>query len=300
MARARLDLTAMAILLLLCVLWGFTQVAIKLANAGFSPLCQAGLRSAGSAALLWGWSRLHGVPLFRRDGTLGFGVLIAALFALEFVLIYEGLALTTAARGVLFVYTAPFVVALGAHVFVPGERLGGVTVVGLACAFAGIALAFADALRLPTRRELAGDVLELGGAICWGATTVLIKATRHAHLTPNKTLFYQLAGSALALLPLSWALGEPGVTEPTPVALVALGYQIVIVAFATYLTWFWLLARYPASALSVFSFLTPLFGMLAGGLVLGDRISPALAAAMALVALGIYLVNQPRGLSSSR
>jgi drug/metabolite transporter (DMT)-like permease len=281
----------MAILVVLCALWGFTQVTIKVAGTGFSPLCQAGLRSTGSALLLWAWSAARGVPLFRRDGSLGHGSLIAVLFAAEFVLIYWGLTLTTAARGVLFVYAAPFVVAVGAHVFVPGERLGGVKVLGLACAFTGLAIAFADALRLPSRRELVGDLMELGGAVCWGATTVLIKGSRHVHLSPNKTLFYQLAGSALLLLPLSAAIGEPGVTAPTPVAILALAYQIVVVAFASYLAWFWLLRRYPASQLSAFSFLTPLFGMAAGALVLGEPVGPALALAMALVAAGIYLVN---------
>jgi len=125
-----------------------------------------------------------------------------------------------------------------------------------------------------------------------GATTVVIKASRHVHLTPNKTLFYQLAGSALILLPLSRALGEPGVMQPSVIALGALAFQIVIVAFASYLAWFWLLARYPASELSVFSFLTPLFGLAASALVLGERVGPALALAMALVAAGIYLVNR--------
>ena len=282
----------MALLLLLCAIWGFTQVTIKVANAGFSPLLQAGLRSAGSALLLWAWSAWRGVPLFRRDGSLAHGVLIAVLFALEFVFIYQGLALTTAARAVLFVYTAPFVVALGAHFFVPGERLHRLKTIGLACAFAGVSIAFADALRLPTRAELLGDLLCLGGAVCWGATTVVVKAARGAPLTPNKTLFYQLVGSALILLPLSPLVGEPGVMDPGPVVLLALGFQIVIVAFASYLAWFWLLTRYAASDLAAFSFLTPLFGMAAGGLVLGERIGPALAVAMLLVALGIYLVNR--------
>ena len=290
--RSRLDVTAIALMVLLCAIWGFTQVTIKVANTGFSPIFQAGLRSAGAAALLWGWSLARGVPLLRRDGSLRHGALIAVLFAAEFVLIYQGLVLTTAARAVLFVYTAPFVVAIGAHFLVPGERLRGAKVAGLACAFVGIVVAFADALRLPTRSELVGDTLVLGGAICWGATTVAIKANRRVHLTPNKTLFYQLAGSALILLPLSRALGERGIIQPSVVAVSALGFQIVVVAFASYLAWFWLLARYPASELSAFSFLTPLFGMAAGGLVLGERIGPALAAAMALVALGIYLVNR--------
>ena len=144
-------------LLLLCAIWGFTQVTIKVANAGFSPLLQAGLRSAGSALLLWAWSAYRGVPLL---------------------------------RAVLFVYTAPFVVAVGAHFFVPGERLHRLKVAGLGCAFAGVSLAFADALRLPTRAELLGDALCLGGAVCWGATTVAVKAARRAALTPNKTIFY--------------------------------------------------------------------------------------------------------------
>ena len=281
----------MAAVVLLCAIWGFTQVAIKMANAGVSPLMQAGLRSAGSALLLWAWSAGRGVPLFRRDGSLGHGVVIAVLFAGEFILIYGGLVLTTAARSVLFVSTAPFVVALGAHVFVPGERLTQRKVIGLTCAFAGIVVAVADALRLPTRTELVGDLMVLGGAICWGATTVAIKARRGVALTPNKTLFYQLAGSALLLFPLSAAIGEPGLVDPSPLVVGSLLYQIIVVAFASYLAWFWLLARYPASQLSAFSFLMPLFGMAAGALLLGERVGVALAGAMALVALGIYLVN---------
>jgi drug/metabolite transporter (DMT)-like permease len=281
----------MAAVVLLCAIWGFTQFAIKMANAGVSPLMQAGLRSAGSALLLWAWSAGRGVPLFRRDGSLGHGVVIAVLFAGEFILIYGGLVLTTAARSVLFVSTAPFVVALGAHVFVPGERLTQRKVIGLTCAFAGIVVAVADALRLPTRTELVGDLMVLGGAICWGATTVAIKARRGAALTPNKTLFYQLAGSALLLFPLSAAIGEPGLVDPSPLVVGSLLYQIIVVAFASYLAWFWLLARYPASQLSAFSFLMPLFGMAAGALLLGERVGVALAGAMALVALGIYLVN---------
>ena len=281
----------MAAVVLLCAIWGFTQVAIKMANAGVSPMMQAGLRSAGSALLLWAWSAGRGVPLFRRDGSLGHGAVIAVLFAGEFILIYGGLVFTTAARSVLFVSTAPFVVALGAHVFVPGERLTRRKVIGLTCAFAGIVVAVADALRLPTRTELVGDLMVLGGAICWGATTVAIKARRGVALTPNKTLFYQLAGSALLLFPLSVAIGEPGLVDPSPLVVGSLLYQIIVVAFASYLAWFWLLARYPASQLSAFSFLMPLFGMAAGALLLGERVGVALAGAMALVALGIYLVN---------
>ncbi len=288
-----LDWPAMALLLGLCALWGLGQVSIKIANAGISPLYQAGIRSAGAALCVWAWAAARGIPLFRRDGSLGYGATIAALFALEFVFIYWGLTYTAASRAVLFIYTAPFVVALGAHWLLPGERLHRAKVLGLVCAFAGIVLAFADGLRLPSRRELLGDGMELVGAILWGATTLVVKA-RGRSVSPPKTLFYQLAGSAIALLGLAALTGEPGLTRPTPLVLGALAYQTLVIAFASYLAWFWLLTRYPASQMAAFTFWTPLLGLAAGALLLDESVSGVLAGGAALVAAGIYLVNRER------
>jgi drug/metabolite transporter (DMT)-like permease len=261
------------------------------ANAGVSPLTQAAIRSAGAALLLWAWSAGRRIPLFRRDGSLGHGMLIAALFAGEFVCIYWGFVFTTASRGVLFIYFAPFVVAIGAHWLLPDERLSPLKAAGLACAFAGLALAFADGLRLPTRREIWGDALELAGAILWGATTLVIKASRHP-ISPHKTLFYQLAGSAALLAALAVLSGEAGLTRATAPVLAAVAYQAVVVAFASYLAWFWLLTCYPASHMAAFTFWTPIFGLLGGWLLLGEPITPALVVAMGLVATGIHLVNR--------
>jgi drug/metabolite transporter (DMT)-like permease len=290
--RHQLDSTAVLIMTVLCALWGFNQVAIKLANAGISPVLQAGIRSAGSALLLWAWSSHRSVRLFARDGSLGLGLLVGVLFGAEFVFLYWGLVFTTASRAVLFLYMSPFVVALGAHFCIPGERLRPLQVAGLICAFCGIAAALGDALRLPSHRELLGDGMALAAAVLWGATTVVIKASRLARVSPHKNLFYQLAVSALLLPALSWLGGEHGVVAPTPLVLGMLAFQIVVVAFASYLTWFWLISRYPAGRLSSFTFLTPLFGLLAGALVLSEPVTWGLALALALVAVGIYLVNR--------
>lgn len=281
-----------AILLLCCVVWGLNQVAIKVSLAGVSPLFGAGLRSLVAAALLWLWCRLRGEPLFVRDGTAPHGLLIGLFFTAEFICIYAGLGFTTASRSVIFLYSAPFFVALGAHLFIPGERLTVARSVGLTVAFAGLCLAFADGLALPSRWALIGDALELGGGFFWGATTVAVKMQSDARLTPRRTLFYQLAVSAVGLIGLAAIRGEPGFTHPTPLALAALAYQAVIVAFVSYLIWFWLLQRYPASGLASFAFWTPLFGVLSGWLLLGDRLSGNLGAAAGLVAVGIYLVNR--------
>ena len=282
----------MAVLTVLCLCWGLQQVAIKIAIPGVSPALQAGIRSIGSLLLLWGWSARNGVRLVGRDGSLWPGLAAGLLFAVEFLLIFSGMTFTTASRGVIFLYTSPFIVALGAHLFVPNERMRVIQAVGLLCAFAGVAVAFADGLRLPTSRELIGDAMILLAAVAWGATTVLIKASRLASISPNKVLFYQLGVSAIALPILSAMMGESGVTALTGPVLASLAYQIVIVAFASYLTWFWLIAQYPAGKLAAFSFLTPLFGLVAGGALLGERISAAMVAAMLLVCFGIYLVNR--------
>jgi drug/metabolite transporter (DMT)-like permease len=295
---ARLPLWAVAIMVLLSALWGLNQVAIKLGDGGISPVLQAGLRSLGSLVLLWLWSAYRGTPLFRRDGSFRVGVVVGLLFAAEFVFLYWGLVFAGASRAVLFVYMAPFVVALGAHLFVPGERLRRLQVIGLVAAFAGVAIAFGDALQLPQGRELLGDVLSFMAAIFWGATTVVIKASRLVRISPSKTLFYQLAVSALLLPLLSWSLGEPGITAPTPLVFGMLAFQIVVISFASYLTWFWFITKYPASTLSAFSLLTPIFGLAAGGLLLQEPITPALLLAALLVAGGIYLVNRSRPAAS--
>jgi len=291
--RQQLDSAAIALMVLLCACWGFNQVAIKLANGGISPIFQAGLRSAGSALLVWAWSAHRGVRLFTRDGTLGLGLVIGVLFAAEFVFLYWSLVFTSASRAVLFLYMSPFVVALGAHILIPGERLRSIQVVGLLCAFAGTALAFGDALRFPTYRELLGDAMAFVAALLWGATTVVIKASRLARISPHKNLLYQLVVSAILLPILSRVAGEPGIVLATPLVLGMLAYQIAVVAFASYLAWFWLISRYPAGRLSSFSFLTPLFGLIAGALILGEPVGWALLLALALVGVGIALVNRP-------
>ena len=191
---------------------------------------------------------------------------------------------------VVFVYLAPVLTALGLSLFVPGERLAAVQWAGVALAFGGIVVAFADGFAA-SRATLLGDAFGVAAAAGWAATTVLIRATGLARIAATKVLFYQLAVSA-ALLPLvSVALREPGIVELTPLTLWSLAFQAVVVAFASYLTWFWLLTRYLAGRLAVFSFLTPFFGVAFGHLVLGDRVTPAFVSAAVLVGAGIALVN---------
>ncbi len=287
-----LDITAMMILVVLCASWGLQQITIKYANQGISPLLQAGIRSAGAAILILAWMAFRRESVLNRDGTLWWGFAAGTLFAGEFLLVYWGLEFTNASRSAIFLYMSPFVVALGSQLFIPGENLRLYQVVGLCCAFTGIIIAFSESFSLPTYRMLIGDSMLIAAAVFWGATTVLVKASPLRKIKPSKTLLYQLAVSAL-ILPLgSVVKGEPGIITMTPLILLCLFYQTVWVAFVTYLVWFWLIRNYSPSRLSSFTFLTPLFGVLAGGLLLKESITGALLISLLLVGLGIYLVNR--------
>jgi drug/metabolite transporter (DMT)-like permease len=289
--RKALDSRAFVLMLALTGLWGFQQVAIKLTAPDVSLVMQAGLRSLIATALLLAWAQWRGTPLFAADGTLAAGLGAGLLFGGEFIFIYAGLEHTAASRMVVFIYLAPVLTALGLHWLVPGEKLSRTQWAGVLVAFGGIALAFGEAFAA-AGGTLLGDAFGMIAAALWAATTVLIRATSLARASAAKTLFYQLAVSAPMLLAASWLMGEKGVIALTPLAAASLAYQAAIVAFASYLVWFWLLTRYLAARLAVFSFLTPLFGVLFGVAVLGEPLRPAFAGAALLVGAGIVLVNR--------
>jgi len=288
-----LDATAFGLMTLLCLAWGFQQVTIKLAAGDVSLVMQAGIRSIIATVLLVLWARLRRIALFGRDGTLAAGLVAGAMFAGEFVFIYAGLGHTTASRMIVFLYLTPCLTALALPAFVPSERLRPRQWAGVALAFGGIVAAFAEGFAAGASGTLAGDLCGVAAAALWAATIVVMRATKLAYTPATKTLFYQLAVSAAVLPLVSIALGEPGVVRLSPLAAGILVFQGAIVAFATFLAWFWLLTRYFAARLSAATFMTPLFGVAFGALLLGEPVSPAFLAAALAVAGGIVLVNLP-------
>lgn len=291
--RKALDAGAMAIVVTLCFLWGMGQVSIKVANRGLSPIFQAAVRSTIAALLVALWARFRGLPLVHRDRTFLHGLAIGLLFGSEFVFIYLGLSYTTASHAVIFVYTAPFFVALGAHALLPNEPLTGRKVAGLVLAFAGVILTLWDSVGRPTRLQLVGDLMSMMGGLLWAATSLYLKRVVRTRMTPSQMLFYQLGVSAVQLSLMSLLLESQRIRDPSPLVLASLAYQGIIVAFASYLVWFWLIQVYPVSNLTAFTFFTPVFGMLLGGLLLHEPLTAKLVAGGGLVTGGIVLVNWP-------
>ena len=292
--RTHLDAVAVRVLVACCAFWGLQQILIKSTVAEVPPMWQASLRMAGAVGLLLAWCRLKGIALFGRDGTLAGGLLVGALFASEFVCIYIGLQHTSASRLTVFLYTAPFVVALLLPRFVPGERLRGVQWLGLALAFAGVVVAFGESLfghgALTGRWR--GDALGLLGGVLWGLTTLAIRTTRLATASAEKTLFYQIAVTAAVMPLLSLLTGETRGLSYSAAAWISIALQTGIGAFASYLAWMWLLRHYPATRIASFTFLTPVFALVFGVALLGEPLTAQLLAALAGVGLGVVLVNR--------
>jgi drug/metabolite transporter (DMT)-like permease len=274
--------------------WGFNNVAIKLAIHDIPPLIQSSARSVIAAILVGAWTQARGIPLFTRDGTLWAGILAGVLFALEFLLIYRGLVWTAATRGVLFLYLAPFFVVIGSRWLVPGDHFNLSQWLGLLLSFVGIVIAFGLPTPAADSRQVLGDLMLVGGAAAWAATTLTIKASALNRVSAEKTLLYQLVVSAPLLGLGAMVFGERVTAMPSAVALGAFAYQTIYVVSITFTIWFVLVVHYSAARLSVFTFLAPLFGVAAGHLVLGEPLTPAFAVAVALVAAGLLLVNRPR------
>ena len=290
--KTRLDGLAIGILLACCAFWGLQQILIKSSVAEMPPLWQATLRFVGATLMLWAWCAWRGIALFERDGTLRSGLLVGALFAGELVCIYLGLKYTTASRLTVFLYTSPFVVALLLPRFVVAERLRGVQWVGLSVAFAAVALAFSEGFGHAEKQQLLGDALGLAAGALWGLTTLAIRTTRLSTASAEKTLFFQLAVTAVVTPWVSAGLQEQWDWNYSTWAWTSLFLQTAVGAFASYLAWMWMLRHYPATQMASFTFLTPVFALLFGVVLLGEPLSAQLVLALVGVAAGIVLVNR--------
>ena len=300
--RRALDSTAIGSMMVICLLWGLQQVVLKATAHDIAPILQIGLRSGVAALLVWMTMALRGERMRITDGTLGPGLVVGGLFALEFLLVGEGLRHTNASHMAVFLYTAPIFAALGLHWKLPSERLGAVQWLGIALAFGGIAMTFLGRSQgTGSSKDMAdmlwGDFLGLLAGVAWAATTLVVRTTTLARAPATQTLMYQLVAAAVLLLMASLVTGQTHF-NPTPQVWLSLAFHSLVVSFASFLAWFWLLTRYQASRLGVFSFMTPMFGIVFGAWLLSDPIEPNFLIGAIPVLLGIVLVSGGRWLDN--
>ncbi|WP_151824363.1 DMT family transporter [Acinetobacter bereziniae] len=292
-----LDRKASALMVGLCMIWGLQQVVLKLAAADISPMMQIAIRSGLSAILVYPLiQRQKGTTLWSKQYLFP-GTWVAFLFSAEFFLVAEALRYTSASHTVVLLYTAPIFVALGLHWKLPAERLSRLQWLGIFIAFLGIVVTFlgreevhSTAAQAMISNTLFGDFLALLAGLLWALTTISLRLTQLSDAHPTQTLFYQLVGGCVLLLPLAFLMGQAEI-HWTGLAIGSLIFHTIVVSFISFMLWFWLLRNYLANHLGVFSFLTPIFGMLFGVLFLNEQIELNFLLGAAMVMLGVMIVS---------
>ena len=287
--RRPLDLRAAILVVALCVVWGFQQVALKGVAANAAPVMQLAIRFAGASIFFGLWVLVSEGRRAFADGTAPSGLLLGLMFSLEFILAGQALVHTTAAHSVVFLYTAPIFTALGLQ-FLPEERLSPLQWAGIAVAFFGIVVAFLGFSGRPIAELLTGDLLALLGGLSWGLSNVVLRRGRVGRAAAAKTVFYQVGTATLLLAAIAALPGQTQI-ELSSMTILALLFQTLVIAISSYLIWFWLLRHYLTSRLMLLSLLTPLFGVLFGAALLGDRIDLRFGLGALLVLTGVLIVN---------
>lgn len=290
--KRNLDGAGIVLLVGTAMIMGTNQAVIKVVNDGLQPVFAAGLRSAGGSLLVLGWMLMRGQRPDFRPGTIRAGLLIGTLFALEFLFLFLALDLTTVIRTSVIFYSMPVWLAVSAHFLLPGERLTRLKALGLALAFAGVVWAIVDRGGVVGKASLIGDLFALGAALAWMGLVLVARMSNLRAVSSNMQILWQVLVSTPLLLGASLFFG-PWVRDFQPVHLFWVGYQMVIVVAVGILTWFWLLNRYKAAPVASFSFLSPVIGVAAGWLLLGEPLTASLVVKLALVAVGIVMINRP-------
>ena len=286
----KLDVKAASLITVLCLIWGLNAVAIKFSIEGIAPIFCAGLRSVIATGCLMAWMTWKRLELF--PGRLKEGMLIGFLFGVEFGLIYTAVIFTTTSSAWILLYTSPFFHALGAHFFLAGDRLTLEKSGGLVLSFIGILILLSKHLGLPSIQEFGGDLMAICASAIWAMTTIYIKRRLVAVVSPYHTLFYQTLFSIPILFLLSFIFQETPIQNINGPILLSLAYQSIIVAFFSYLMWFYLIHNYPVSRVSSFSFLAPVFATIAGIVLLKEPLTPQVILSLIFVSIGIYFVNR--------
>jgi drug/metabolite transporter (DMT)-like permease len=284
-------LRAGGLALLMAVLWGGNAVAIKMGLAGVPPAAMAAFRFVLGALTVWFGALFVGisvrVPRAVWKGLAGLGL----LFAVQIWLLNAGTQYTTAGRSGVLINVYPFFLTLFSHFFVPGDRLTVAKSIGLVFSFSGVFLLFAESISLADTHFLLGDVMVATSGMLLGLRQVVIKRLVQG-LHPFQLLFWQASLSVPLFALWSVAFEGDAVYAASAAVVAAVLYQGLVVAGLCFILLVFLIRHHSASRLGVFSFATPVVGVLLSAWLLDEHISPMLWASVALVAVGIVVANR--------
>lgn len=286
-----------AILALSCsALWGGTVVAIRFSVDTFPPVGLAGIRFSLAFLFMLGWCYFRGTSFRVQRNQIIPIIFTAILLFIQIALLNVGSKSTSASHGTVFINSYPLFVALLSHYFTVDDRLSANKSIGLLIASVGMGVVvldpFAIAGNTTMDREASfqGDIWVLASAALLGVKTVFIKRTLNV-IEPGKLLLWHELLAVVMFVSYSWLFETWDGFHFTLAGVLGVLYQGVVVGGFCFAAWTSLLQRHAASQLVVFSFATPIFGVLASYLLRGDPMTLSLITGTMAVVFGIFLVT---------
>ncbi len=286
----RLNAGAVALSVMITLLWGTNTAALKLVLRGLPPIGAAGIRFGIAAIGVWVWCALTGVQTRPRRGEAGWLLAIAAFFLVQIASFSLGVYWGTASHSIVILHTYPFFVVALAHFLIPNDRATPGRVAGLCAAFAGIVALFASDWGAWHGTQLLGDTVQLLSAVILAGQIVL---TKHAlnRIDSNRIVLWQMALGAPIFLAYSLLFEHLAMARPGATSIAAVAYQGLIIGTLCFTIWTLLIRRHAASRVAIFGFIAPLVGVFLSAFLLHEPLSTPLLVSAALVAVGIVLAN---------
>ena len=291
MVSRNIDTFGIVSLSFFSLMLGFNQVVMKVVNTGIQPIFCAGLRSLFAAVIVFIWLTLCKKKIQVEKDLLFSIICYGLIFGGEFLLLFVALDLTSVIRVTIIFYSMPVWLALMNHFLLKDDKLTKIKIFGLMIALLGVGISVISSNLLPgNEANFWGDLCALGGANGWALFAFYSKNSKIKEKPPDTLMFYAFLVSAPMLIAFSFLYG-PFIRQIQTIHLVGFLFQILF-ASVGFICWLWLLKRYSATTVASFAFLTPIFGIFFGWLILAEHLSMQLLIAGTLVTSGIYFVSK--------
>ncbi len=284
------------LVLLITILWSGNPVAVRYSVDTLPPVFVAAVRFTLATLLMYVWCCAEGSRLRLRPGQ-GVPCILAGIgMFLQIATFNVGVTMSSSSHATMLVNTYVFWVLIIEHLILRSAGWQVRKFVGVLLAAVGVVLVVtrsgdsgmaAESGDVPTLR---GDLILLGSALILACKTLYVKSALRK-IEPGKLVFWQNLVSVGLFFAWSGLTETVDASRVTSATVLAIAYQGIFVGGLCFAIQAVLLRHHAASQIAVFSFATPLCGVLLAVLLRGDPLTPWLFLAAACVAIGILLVN---------
>ena len=291
--KNKIDTFGAIALISFSLLLGINHVVIKIVNVGLNPIFFAGIRSFIAFLFIIIWMKFTRKTIVFNKKNTNICLIAGLVFALEFLFLFLALDFTSVSRNSIIYYSMPLWLTILLFFTKNKEKLSFIKLLGLILAFSGVVISVSknDTGLIINSSSLFGDFLAFLAALFWALLIIIAKNSNFNKEIPEMQLLWMVMVSGPILICFSFFIENP-IRDFQIIHIWGLLFQSIVVVAGGFLFWLWLLSKYPASGVASFSFLTPIFTIFFGWLILSEVMTPDFLFAAFLVIIGLILINK--------